>query len=302
MQRTNWYHVKSILRQTWDHPSNADRRVRAVVGAMAWQIDKRTRRRPRDVAFFGCTLRCQPDSQSASNVIYFTERFDPDEMAFIEAYLRPGDGFLDVGANIGTYSLLARSLVGATGRVDGFEPHPVAARRFRENVELNGFDNVEIHETAVGATAGVIEFLDGADVSNRARSDVDGPRPVVEVPVVRLDDVLGSRRYAMGKIDVEGYEAAAFAGAVEHLGAANPPVWQIEVLDHQLRKFGSSGAAVRAHLEHAGYRLGRIVPASGASPVGLEWNVDSDTPAVNVVAVHTTAIPLVEDRLGVDLG
>lgn len=171
MQRSNWYHVRHVLQQTWHHPSNRGHRTRSVAGALAWQMDKRLRRRPRDVPYFGMTLRCHPDSQSASNVLYFTERYDPDEMAVAEAYLRPGDWFLDVGANIGTYSLMARSFVGPDGRVDGFEPHPLAARRFAENVELNRLTNLFVHAVAVSDAAGTVEFLDGSDVSTGWRQN-----------------------------------------------------------------------------------------------------------------------------------
>lgn len=298
MQRTNWYHVKSILKQTWRHPSNADHRARSTATALAWQVEKRLRRRPRDVDFYGLTLRCYPDSQSASNVVYFTERYDPAEMRFLEAYLRPGDWFVDAGANIGTYSLLARSLVGASGRVDGFEPHPVAARRFAENVQINGLDNVVVHQAAVGSEPGMVDFIDGADVSNRVKSSLDPDRPTIEVPVVTLDQELAAGRYAMGKIDVEGYETAALAGAANRLGAADPPVWQIELLEHQLVKAGSSRSELIDLLDRFGYGFAEFGSTGAGGVVRLRWVDPAECSGTNLWAVHRGSVAAVEERLG----
>lgn len=299
LRRSRWYHVKNVLRQTWQHPSNRDHRVRSLAKAVTWQAEKRLRRKPRDVAYFGFTLRCYPDSQSASNVIYFTERYDPDEIAFAEAYLRPGDCFVDVGANIGTYAIMARSIVGADGHVDGFEPHPVAARRFRENVELNGMTNVVVHAAAVSDRAGRLEFIDGSDVSNRVKSAQDDGRRTIVVPAVNLDAALPPRRYAMGKIDVEGYETLAFRGATAHLVDANPPIWQIEILDHALAKAGSSRAELVALLEQLGYAFADLDrDASGPGELRLRWTDARRSDARNLWAVHRASASQIEDRIG----
>jgi FkbM family methyltransferase len=293
-QRThsNLYYVRSILSQTWRHPSNRHRRVRAVLGALGWQVHKRLGRGPRDVDFFGWTLRCHPDSNSASNVIYFTPLYDVDEMGFMQAYLRPGDGFVDVGANIGTYSLLARRLVGADGLVVAFEPHPVAARRCAENLELNRLTNIELHDAAVAAAAGTAEFLDDFDVSNRIRSASDGEVATRTVRLETLDDALGDRRMALGKLDVEGHETAALHGAAERLRRADPPVWQIEIFDHQLARAGTTREELVALLSEHGFELATYSPDQG-----LRFLERDERPVSNVWAVHRDARDEVRRRL-----
>ena len=77
------------------------------------------------------TLRCYPDSPSASAMIYCHDSPDFHEMNFIRRYLRAGDTFLDIGANIGVYSLLAASRVGPSGRVVAFEPAKQASKKNR---------------------------------------------------------------------------------------------------------------------------------------------------------------------------
>jgi FkbM family methyltransferase len=294
-QRThsNLYYVRSILTQTWRHPANRHRRLRAVAAALGWQVHKRLGRGPRDVAFFGWTLRCHPDSNSASNVIYFTPRYDPDEMGFMQDYLRPGDGFLDVGANIGTYALLARRLVGGDGLVVALEPHPVAAARCRENLQLNHLDDVELHEAAVADVAGTAEFLDDFDVSNRIRSDSDGAVATRTVAMVTLDEVLGDRPMALGKLDVEGHETAALRGAVHRLRRADPPVWQIEIFDHQLARAGTTREELVGLLDEHGFSL--FTYRDGGS---LQEVRRGERPVSNVWAVHRDHVDPVRERLG----
>lgn len=286
------HYVRSVLSQTWSHPSNRGRRGRAIAGALAWQVRKRVGAGPRDVPFFGWRLRCHPDSNSASNVVYFTERYDPAEMGFMIAFLRRGDGFIDVGANIGTYSLLAAALVGPAGRVDAFEAHATAVGRLRENLALNGISSVTVHEAAVADREGTVHFLQTFDVSNSILTPVDAGAPVSEVVAVTLDGVLGDRPAAMGKLDIEGFETAALRGAVARLAAADPPVWQVEVMDHQLRKAGSSAAELVGLLTGAGFDLVRFDPVTGAL-----HPIDPSDPPVNVWAVHETMRRWVEDRL-----
>jgi FkbM family methyltransferase len=227
--------------------------VRAIVRATAWQLRKRLRPVPRDVAFAGMVLRCYPDSASASNVHYFTERFDWDQMGFLARYLRPGDGFLDVGANIGTYTLLAASLVGPGGSVTAIEPLPEACRRLRENLARNGLDAVVVHEVAVDERDGEVGFLD-FDVSSSIDHDTDrrGREPFV-VPCRRIDALVPAGHLAAAKLDVEGVELRALRGAEGLVARHDPPVWLVELMDWQLVKHGDTAAGLVAWMDDHGF-------------------------------------------------
>ena len=246
-----------MLAQVWRHPNNADRRARAVAGAVAWQASKRVLRRPRVVRLTD-TLRieCHPTSASGSNVIYFGKLFDPVEMTFLRRYLRPGDGFIDGGANIGVYSLLAASSVGPTGAVLAFEPDATSRAWLERNIELNGLSSVEVRSEALWDTAEVLRFREDVDVSNRIELDTSTG---VEVSTVRLDDVAAGGTWALGKLDLEGAELRALQGATSMLAAANPPVWQVEVFEHLLRRVGSSRAALLELLRDHRYDVVRCV-------------------------------------------
>ncbi len=234
----------------WSHPANQGRRAGALAKAVGWQIYKRVARRTLDVSVYGgYKLRLYPDSTSASGVLYAGGYADWAEMSFLRHYLRPGDGFVDVGANMGVYTVLAASRVGPTGRVATFEPGPVSLRRLRENVELNGLQNVDVHPVAVSDRAGTVSFDAAGGTTGHLAVDGKG---AVETRSVRLDEVLGGGRWAAGKMDIEGAEPLALRGAERLLAEANPPVWVVEV-NGCLRRYGFSEAELWSWLAERGW-------------------------------------------------
>lgn len=224
------------------HPANRAHPVRALTRAGWWQLRKRAWPTPVDTAFEGYVLRCHRESSSASNVWYFTARYDHPEMTFLDRYVRPGDTVLDVGANIGTYSLYLARRVGASGRVFAVEAEPKALGRLRHNIGRNHLGAVvEVLAVAVDEAPGSVSFLVDLDVANGIAPVGDTRGRSVEVPSARLDDLVEpTPALSVAKLDVEGVEVRALAGASRLLGAASPPVWITEVLAPQLRRFGAT--------------------------------------------------------------
>lgn len=284
-----------MLNLIWTHPANQEHRVRAICKALGWQIYKRTVRRPVSATVFGhLRLRCHPDSHDGSRILYFNGWPDPDEMGFIKHYLRPGDKFIDIGANIGIYSLLAASLVGSAGSVDAFEPGPTAVARLRENVALNELRQVRIHAAAVSSGNGRVSFVRNRDTGNRMQTADDLHRPTVEVPSVGLDDVLNDGPYALGKMDIEGAEPLAFVGAERLLAEASPPVWQVELVDRFTRRFGWAASDLVAWLRERGYHL--AVYDAGSRE--LRFTEHQPAGRVNVLIIAGSAREKVIDRIG----
>lgn len=132
------------------------------------------------------------------------------DMAFVLHLLRPGDLFVDVGANVGSYTVLASAVCGA--ETIAIEPDPGTIVALKRNVEINGIGGrVSTVEAALGAQPGVAQFTVGLDTMNRMATVAD--TSVREVPVLRLDDVVGDRNPILLKLDVEGFETEVFAGA-----------------------------------------------------------------------------------------
>lgn len=145
----------------------------------------------------------------------------------------PRDGvFVDIGANIGFYTLVAahRLRGGRGGRVIAFEPNPTTLPRLRRNLALNDAAHVEVNAVALGDEDGVLPLYMPADACHGETSlrpqGWAGETVVFDVPVRRLDDVLPAdlARIDLLKIDVEGAELLAFRGGEAALRTYRPTV------------------------------------------------------------------------------
>jgi FkbM family methyltransferase len=284
--------ARDLFQLIWNHPSNRGRRGRVLVGAALWQAWKRSFRRPLDLTVYDdMTFRAHPDSSQPGRFIYFGGLPDYEEMTFMHRYLRPGDGFIDGGANEGMFTLLAGKLVGQSGAVHAFEAVPVHVDRLRENVRANRLAWVTVHPDAVGAEPAVMPFvLRGAGSRIQTSEDRATAAATVDVNIVRLDDALPDRRWAMGKLDVEGAELQALKGAEQLFARAEPAVWMLELVERFLNRFDSSLAGVREWLDARGYDLVQYdVDANQLVPV--------DGPLPDALAVSRARRVEIEDRL-----
>ena len=300
-----WRDIRRYMRQQqWPgktvrnillHPANRGHRLQAVARYLGWQVHKRMRGAPTDVPFHGLVLRCYPDSHSASAAIYFSGLPDYREMRFLQRYLRAGDVFVDVGANVGLYTLLAASLVGKEGVVHAFEPGRKVCQRLRENVALNGLAQVRVHELAVSDRDGPLSLSMGADdCMNFLTSDSEAAgAPAVAVQGVTLDAFLGQGPLAMAKLDIEGAEPLAIRGASGLMRSGNPPVVQVE-MDGFSDRYGMPTHQTISLLRDLGYDVGVYQPEQNRILYTDEpWK--QRTP--NVLAVHRGRRQEVEQRL-----
>jgi FkbM family methyltransferase len=136
------------------------------------------------------------------------------DMGFLLHLLRKGDLFVDVGANIGSYTVLASAVIGAT--TIAAEPDPVTMAALKRNIEVNGIgDRVTTIEAAIGKAPGFLRFTVGLDTINHVATDTD--QETREVSVRTLDDVTNGTSPVFLKMDVEGFEDQVIAGATELL-------------------------------------------------------------------------------------
>ena len=231
-------------------------------------------------------LRFPAGSGSFSNLVYFGECFEWENINLIRRYLRSGDCVVDVGGNVGMFTYAAVQASAPDGHVHVFEPLDWAADVIRDNVERNGLARrVTVHPIAVTDRAGSVPFSVDLDVSSHIQLR-DGPaadrteRRIADVPTSTLDAILPAGPIALAKIDVEGAEAMVLAGFSEHLAVANPPVLIIEADRGSLGRLGSSRAQVLAILKDFGYEpylVRRRGVAVRAVPTGLELGHGGDT-------------------------
>lgn len=231
------------------HPANRGRRARAMALYLTWQLWERIVRRPWTIRLGERTrLRLYPHSVVAAFVLYYRVH-DYEDLSFLRAYLRRGDLFVDVGANIGVYSLWAAETRGV--EVVAFEPSSAAHARSVENVELNGLgEQVQVLRQAVGAVPAQVRLTVGDDAQNRLTRSVSAASESVEQTT--LDAVLGSRPPAVVKIDVEGGELDVLSGARQSILRYRPALI-IEVNDPE---------GLTALLHELGYRTWSYDPDS----------------------------------------
>jgi FkbM family methyltransferase len=154
--------------------------------------------------------------------IYFFGNWEPSISAWIAATLKPGDCFVDVGANIGHYSLLASRLVGTRGSVVAIEAAPWIHARLDQHVAMNHLRNVRTVPVAATAAPGVVKLYAGNAGNIGKTSTVAGPGACIEVPAQPLSKILHANELANAriiKIDVEGAELEVLRGLAPVLPA-----------------------------------------------------------------------------------
>jgi FkbM family methyltransferase len=172
---------------------------------------------------------------------------------FVKSFLRPGMTFVDVGANVGYFTLLAAS-VGT--RVIAYEPTPAVVTRLRENIELNAFDAVTVVNAAVTDRQGTIGFHESPD-DPEANSIFGKGGDLIEVSAVTLDEDLAGRgiqKVDLLKVDVEGAELSVLVGAAKVLSSAARPTIILELNPATLRDADSDSAAIIGWLHASGYQ------------------------------------------------
>jgi FkbM family methyltransferase len=227
------------------HPSNTGHRWSVLWTAVRFELADLLGR-PVVVPFADhSTVLAQKGGDSSSRAA-FARLPDWPEMQIWQEVLQPGDRFVDVGANVGLYSLLA----GERGcEVIAVEPAPDMAKRLRDNAARNG-RVIEVHEVALMDRHGRAD-LDGPD-PNRRRAALSGSGPI---EVMTLDEIVAGRTIRGMKIDVEGNERLVLAGGHETLSNPSLELVQLEWNTTSIDALGEDRSPVAAQLRSLGFAL-----------------------------------------------
>lgn len=237
----------------------------------------------------GLRLYLYPGNE-ISRAIFLTGHYEPNEFCLLDRILRRGMTFVDVGANMGLFTLFAAKKVGKQGTVVSIEPSSREFERLRENVELNGLSNVRLFQIALSNRQTQASLLVATEEkSGHNTLGAFGYESVMEqgrelVSVHRLDDIVeleGYQRIDVVKLDVEGAELLALQGATETLMRFRP-VLLLELSDRTLGHQGYTSADVWEFLTRNGYTIYTFDCDTGL-PILAQRNEYYD--AQNVVAV-----------------
>lgn len=204
--------LRANLAYLWAHPLGRQQRVATLWRWAAWQARCRLSRGPHVRPWIAGTRLVVERGMTGATGNLYVGLHEFDEMAFALHLLRPGDLFVDVGANVGSYSVLAAGACGAD--VVAFEPLARARASLLANLAANGLESrVQVLAKAVGSAQGVLRMTAGLDTANHVLRPGDDMASTVQVPVTTLDAELAGRAPALVKIDVEGHDAEVLAGA-----------------------------------------------------------------------------------------
>lgn len=184
--------------------------------------------------------------------------YEPTEQALFQRVVKQGDTVIDIGANIGYFTVHFSRLVGDAGQVHAFEPDTENAELLTKNIEENSCTNVQANAIALSNTSGVAELYLSEDecVDHRLYPTGDG-RAHIEVQTTTLDEYCKNISAPINfiKMDIQGAESLAFSGMTKVL-RDNPSLKLLtEFWPYGLNASGSSGEAYVEMLLDAGFAL-----------------------------------------------
>lgn len=218
--------------------------------------------------------------------------YEAETSHFLGSILRPGDTFIDIGAHVGYFTMLASALVGAEGRVFSFEPEASNWAHLLEHIELNHATNVLPNFMAAGAAPGIAEFFVNSDndgghalwevgrhpFNERSRTDRTSRR----VFVTSLDHYFNDREIGnlkAIKMDAEGAEFSILVGARQLIAQTGVPFIVSEINRFGLESMGTTERQLRALMGDLGYETYLFQPGQ----MSLQQLTEAESPETNYV-------------------
>ena len=215
----------------------------------------------------GCVVLIDKPEEFIQKALMDHGVFEPSVVAVLRTFLRSGDVFFDVGANIGHHSLVAAS---CGAEVHAFEPVPRLAKTLRKHVAINDLESIiRVNELALGRSAGSGTLFVAARVDDGSHSLIPGvPASSIRRIDVRIGTIDGycdrtrCRPPDLIKVDVEGYEAPVIDGAARLMSRATQPSWVFETGDRLAEQIGESVTSVIDRFVGYSYRIFKIADDS----------------------------------------
>jgi FkbM family methyltransferase len=207
--------IFSLLKFITSHPLNQDHKINAIFRFIKWQINVRLNPYPIIYPFTDkSNLIIQKGMTGATQNLY-CGLHEYNDMAFLLHFLREEDTFADIGANVGSYTVLASGHVGA--KTFSFEPVPSTFNHLINNIAINSItDKVTTFNMALGSQQGQLNFTSSYDTMNHVATKNE--ENIICVPVETLDHIFENKPSpALLKIDVEGFETDVLIGGGQTL-------------------------------------------------------------------------------------
>src|SRR3989344_838016 len=207
-------------------------------------------------------LFIDPRDQGVAQYLLLYGIFGEYETELIKNLVKPGMVVIDVGANIGYFTVIFAKLVGSTGKVYAFEPDPYNYDLLSRNIKFNNLSNVVLIPKALSDSTGKIKLLlDKTNLGNMsfAAQNISDGGGEIDVETITLDDYLGERKADFIKIDVQGAEGLVFGGAEKTL-QNSPLKILMEFWPYGLKNLSADPLALLRGLENKGFKIKILNP------------------------------------------
>ena len=209
--------LASTVRFIWNHPLNRSNRIGALTRYVRWQVSSRLMPGLIAFPFVEDTQLFAKRGMTGATGNWYCGLHEMHDMGFVLHLLRPDELFLDIGANVGSYTVIAAGAVGA--RAVAVEPVPSTFAHLGHNIVLNGLaGRVSMKCLGLSDRTGSVQFTSGLDTVNHILAEGE-EGACIEVAVTTLDELVGDDVPVAIKIDVEGHELPVLLGAKRTLSA-----------------------------------------------------------------------------------
>jgi FkbM family methyltransferase len=186
------------------------------------------------------------------------DNYDKFEIDCLKKIIKKDDNVVDLGANIGLYSIILAKLVGKGGQVFSFEPDPSNFKLLSKNIEINKHDNVTLVQKAVSdKTSKTKLYISKRNFASHRIFDSEDKRDSIEIDVIKLDEYFEKFQKPVNfiKMDIEGVEGAAISGASNLIKNLNDFVILLEYFPKWIKKFGNIPEELLLSLREQNFEL-----------------------------------------------
>lgn len=242
-----------------NHPLNRNHKFRTFMTIPWWMVNKFFIHIPCIISLTSnIKCICYPQKSLYGTLVLYTKLPEYGEMMMLLKLLKEDDIFIDVGANIGVYSLLAASKI-SRGRIFAFEPSMHSLPRLYENISINNLTNIiQVSEKVVSDRVGyqyfnISNMSDYNHIAYLKEEDVG-----IKIPSISLDKFISEKKLSqikLIKIDVEGVEFLVLKGLQKNLAAKKVDILIVEITEWTSNRFGFSPEQVFNYLKNYGFIL-----------------------------------------------
>lgn len=263
-----------VIRWIFQQPLNRGSKQKALMRFLFWQINHYLNPFPVITPWVnGAKLILKHGMSGATGNLY-AGLHDFEEMSFLLHLLRREDMFFDIGANIGSYTVLASSAIGC--KSVAVEPIPSTYKYLKDNIVINEIeDRANLFNIALGSIVSKLQFTAALDTENHVA--IEGEKDTIEVDVEKLDTLVERNSCPLlMKIDVEGFETDVLRGGALTLANENLKAVMIEMNGCGLR-YGYKDEDIHSMLLSAGFLPYAYDPFTRTLTLLSSWNKGGNT-------------------------